>query len=89
MTPRAFYELVKDLRKAQRESQEEKHTNFDAISKSKHFEAMVDAEIDRVEKILAKREEASKVMDKAVKLLERKGFEVVEDNRKMSNNSKR
>lgn len=82
MSPRAFYELVKDMRNAQRCRNQDGHTDFKTLSEIKRLEDLVDAEIFRVEGILAKREEANRNMDKAVKLLEKEGFEVVEDNRK-------
>lgn len=82
MTPRAFYELVKNMRKAQRGRNHDGHIDFQSLSESKRLEDLVDAEISRVEGILAKREEANKSMEKAVNLLKKKGFEIVEDNRK-------
>lgn len=50
MKPREFYDLVVSLRQAQREYFKTRKT--DALIESKRLEGLVDAEIDRVQKIL-------------------------------------
>lgn len=50
MKPREFFDLVVSLRQAQREYFKTRKT--DALIESKRLEGLVDAEIDRVQKIL-------------------------------------
>ena len=50
MKPREFFDLVVSLRQAQREYFKTHKT--DALIESKRLEGLVDAEIDRVQKIL-------------------------------------
>lgn len=52
MTPRVFYEKVKELRKVQKEYF--KTRNPSALSISRHLEDEIDAEIERVEAIVKK-----------------------------------
>ena len=52
MTPREFYEKVKELRKVQKEYF--KTRNPSALSISRHLEDEIDAEIERVEAIVKK-----------------------------------
>ena len=52
MTPREFYEKVKELRKVQKEYF--KTRNPSALSISRHLEDEIDAEIERVEQVLLK-----------------------------------
>ena len=56
MTPKQFYSKVVELRKAQREYFRTRLP--EALRKSKAIEAEIDAEIKRVENILAEREKA-------------------------------
>ena len=53
MKARAFYELVKLMREAQRNSVSSTETVWK--KKSKEYESRIDAEIERVERILAAR----------------------------------
>jgi hypothetical protein len=50
MKPREFFDLVVSLRQAQRDYFKTRKT--DALIESKRLEGLVDAEIDRVQKIL-------------------------------------
>jgi len=47
MNPKEFYELVKSMRKAQREYFRTR--DIDVLKKSKHLESLIDKEIKRVE----------------------------------------
>ena len=59
MTPKEFYDKVVEMRKAQKE-----YFRFrapSALSKSKQLEAEIDAEIKRVEQLLARRKKPGKL----------------------------
>lgn len=53
--------------------------------KQKKLEGKEDAEIDRAEGILARKDLSKKRMEAAVNLLKSKGFEVVEEDKKGAN----
>ena len=53
MTPRVFYEKVKELRKVQKEYF--KTRNPSTLSISRHLEDEIDAEIERVERLLVEK----------------------------------
>lgn len=53
MTPREFYEKVKELRKVQREYFSTRSTK--ALTQSKTLEKVIDDEIERVERLLVEK----------------------------------
>ena len=90
MNARAFYETVKELRSAQRKyvyylgesnyQDTADHVQYWQNEKSR-LEKEIDAEIERVEDILRKREESRKQIDSAIKILNDKGFGLIEVNK--------
>lgn len=79
MTPRAFYDLTRSLRFAQR-SLSVADNDVDKAhwqAECKELEKRVDDEISRVDAIL-KRNETKARLDDKVKMMESKGFVVVE-----------
>ena len=51
------------------------------LEEKQRLESEIDAEIDRVEEILRKREESRKQIDNAIKMLNDKGFGLIEVNK--------
>ena len=90
MNARAFYEKVKELRSAQRKydyyfgesnyQDTADHVQYWQNEKSR-LEKEIDAEIERVEDILRKREESRKQIYRAIKMLNDKGFGLIEVNK--------
>lgn len=87
MNARAFYELTKEMRNAQRmyfSAKDSKDKQYWLV-KSKSLEGKIDAEIDRVEAILAKKNKEEKIVQKdetigrAIKMLNDKGFGLVSE----------
>lgn len=83
MNARAFYEKVKEMRKAQQccISVTDKTEKQYWLEEKQRLESEIDAEIDRVEEILRKREESRKQIDNAIKILNDKGFGLIEVNK--------
>ena len=89
MNARAFYEKVKELRSAQRKydyyfgesnyQDTAEHVQYWQNEKSR-LEKEIDAEIERVEDILRKREESRIQIDKAIVMLNDKGFGLIKAN---------
>lgn len=90
MNARAFYEKVKELRSVQRKYEyylgesnyqdTADHVQYWQNEKSR-LEKEIDAEIERVEDILRKREESRKQIYRAIKMLNDKGFGLIEVNK--------
>lgn len=90
MNARAFYEKVKELRSVQRKydyylSESNYQDTADHVpywqKEKSRLEKEIDAEIERVEDILRKREESRKQIDRAIKILNDKGFGLIEVNK--------
>ena len=54
MNPKEFYELVKSMRKAQRDYFRTR--DLEILKKSKHLESILDKEIKRVEEVTTQQE---------------------------------
>lgn len=89
MNARAFYEKVKELRSAQRKydyylgesNYQDTAERVEYLEKEKsRLEKEIDTEIERVEDILRKREESRIQIDKAIVMLNDKGFGLIEVN---------
>ena len=79
MTARAFYGKVKEMRRAQQccNAVTDKTEKQYWLEEKQRLESEIDAEIDRVEEILRKREESRKQIDNAIKMLNDKGFGLI------------
>lgn len=85
MTPRKFYDTVKAMREAQRrtESSEGWDVSKETLAEERRtLEGIIDAEIERVEKILARKEESREKIRKAVNMFREKGISLEPVNEK-------
>lgn len=76
MNARKFYDKVSEMRIAQKKCLEctDMKQKQNWIEIRNRLENEIDAEIERVEEILRKKEKSKKQIDNAVKLLNEKGF---------------